>query len=50
LSATESFESFNKVIRNCIHHSSKQNTSKDVALRFATNLSIRHISMGPTSN
>ncbi|KAJ3380151.1 hypothetical protein HDU80_002210, partial [Chytriomyces hyalinus] len=46
LSATESFESFNKVIRNCIHHSSKQNTSKDVALRFATNLSIRHIAAG----
>ncbi|KAJ3242554.1 hypothetical protein HDU77_010733 [Chytriomyces hyalinus] len=43
LCATEAFESSNKIIRNCISHTSRQNPSRDVSMQFANNLAVQHL-------
>ncbi|KAJ3279112.1 hypothetical protein HDU79_000863 [Rhizoclosmatium sp. JEL0117] len=44
--ATESFEGSNKIVRNCVQHSTRLNPSKDVALQFANNICVRHVGDG----
>ncbi|KAJ3282909.1 hypothetical protein HDU79_009557 [Rhizoclosmatium sp. JEL0117] len=46
LYATEVFESFNKVIRMCIYHTTRLNPSRDVALQFANYMCLNHIADG----
>ncbi|TPX44969.1 hypothetical protein CcCBS67573_g10386 [Chytriomyces confervae] len=43
LCATEAFESSNKIIRNCISHTSRQNTLRDVSMHFANNMAVQHV-------
>ncbi|KAJ3381514.1 hypothetical protein HDU80_001815, partial [Chytriomyces hyalinus] len=43
LCATEAFESSNKIIRNCISHTSRQHPSQDVSMQFANNLAVQHL-------
>ncbi|KAJ3257830.1 hypothetical protein HDU77_002515 [Chytriomyces hyalinus] len=43
LCAMEAFESSNKIIRSCIGHTSRQNTSRDVAMQFVNTMAVQHL-------